>query len=422
MLSAKSSFVLKAIVATTVITIAGGLLNRALTNMKAAPVQAAARIPSTAVTTVIATRQDFCERLVGYGRARPVTISDVSAGVAGDVVWHSPQLEPGNFVEVGTELVRIDDRDHAPAVSAARARLTQAKFVLQQNEISLGKLSELKQISAQELVTSERSHERREELYRSSAISNEDFDVSLLQHAQRQRALLQLEQQEQMAEPEIERSKAEVIAAEASLAQAQADLDRTIVRAPYSGFIDERMAQLGARVAPGTELFRMVDTSRIEVPIALPASQYSAVHAGTPAFVRLGQAGPVLWEGNVARVSPRIDDQERTFFAYLSIETKVGEPSVPAGAFVVAEIDAATHENVIVVPRTALVGEEMYVAEVVDEETSAATIEARTPTIVRLLTSVALLADGVEAGERIVVTNVEKIGHGSAVVIVDRAK
>ena len=102
----------------------------------------------------------------------------------------------------------------------------------------------------------------------------------MLQYALRRRALLELEQREELAQPEIERSQAEVDAAEAALEEAQTNLARAAVVAPYAGFIDERMVQLGSRVSVGTQLFRIVDTSRIEVPIALPAAHYAMVKPG----------------------------------------------------------------------------------------------------------------------------------------------
>lgn len=403
------------------IVVLGGILNVALTNMKAAPAQAAPRAPGTAVTTVIAQKQNYSELLVGYGRARPLTITDVSASVAGDVVWRSPQLEAGNYVQA-EELVRIDNRDLTTAVATAKARLAQANFMLRQNKISLRKLGELKNISEQELTTSQRSHERREELRLSAAISDEDYDMSLLQYAQRRRALLELQQQEELAQPEIERAQAEVDAAEAALDQAQTNLERAVVVAPYSGFIDERMVHLGTRVSVGTQLFRIVDTSQIEVPIALPAAQYTMVKSGSQAVVRLTEDGPVVWRGEVARISPMIDDQDRTFFAYLSIAGSQGRSAVPAGAFVVAEIHGARHNDVIVVPRTALVEGVLYVATTADGATGEAVIERRSPKIRRSLTNEVLLDSGVEPGERIVVTNVEKVAHGSRVVVIDRVE
>ena len=421
MSKSKRRFVFIATLLSVLIVALGGVLNRALTHMKTAPAQAGPRPPGTAVTTVVAQRQAYREQLVGYGRARPLTISDVSAGVAGDVVWRSGELEPGNYVQARAQLVRIDDRDLKSAVAAAKARLAQANFMRRQNEISLRRLGELKEVSEQELKTSQRSHERREELKRTSAVSDEDFDQSLLQYALRRRALLELEQREELAQPDIERAQAEVDAAQAALEQAQTNLERAVVVAPYAGFIEERMVQMGARVSVGTQLFRIVDTSRIEIPIALPAAHYWTVKPGSPAVVRSSEDGPVIWSGKVARVSPQIDDQDRTFFAYLDIAGAQTGPPVPAGAFVVAEIAGEEHETVIVVPRTALVEGVLYVAVPTDAN-GESVIERRRPTIRRALTNDVLLDGGIKPGEKIVVTNVEKVAHGSRVVVVDRAK
>lgn len=421
MSAAKRRFVLISALWTIGIALSGGAINVALTKMKAAPAVGKPRVPSTAVTTLVAQPQTYQERLVGYGKARPLTITEVSAGVPGDVTWRSPKLERGTLVNSDEELVRIDDRDLKTAVATATARLAQAKQTARQHEISLEKLTSLEKIAAVELQTSERSHKRLKELM-GSAISDEEFDASLLQLAQSQRALLELQRQAELASPELERAQAEVLAAEASLEQANINLLRAVVRAPYSGYIEDRMVQLGARVAQGTQLFRIVDTSRIEVPIALPASEYAVVKPGSAAVVRLAEGGPVVWKGKVDRVSPMIDDVDRTFFAFLSVAGSEDRPAVPAGAFVVAEIDGTSHEDVIVVPRTAVVGDRVYVAGDGDGTEGTSIIEGRTPGIHKVLTDVVLLDSGVKTGERIVVTNVEKIGDGSRVSVIKRVE
>ena len=83
-----------------------------------------------------------------------------------------------------------------------------------------------------------------------------------------------------------------------------------------------------------------------------------------------------------------------------------------------AEIDGTKHEDVIVVPRTAVVGDRVYVATRLDQKTGVAEIEGRTPVIRRRLTDMVLLESGVDPNERMVVSNVEKIAHGSRVVVI----
>ena len=125
-MASRNRFVVLSIVLSVLIVVIAGVLNVALTGMKSSPSEAAQRTPSTAVTTIEAVRTDYREQLVGYGRAQPLNISDVSASVSGDVVWRSPKLEPGTYVAANVELLRIDDRDLKTAMATARARLAQA--------------------------------------------------------------------------------------------------------------------------------------------------------------------------------------------------------------------------------------------------------------------------------------------------------
>ena len=206
-----------------------------------------------------------------------------------------------------------------------------------------------------------------------------------------------------------------------ALQQANADLERAVVHAPYDGFIGERSVQLGARVAPGTVLFQLIDTSTIEVPVALPASQYAHVKVGASAALRLDEDGEIVWRGKVARISPIINDRNRTFFAYLVISNET-KNLIAAGAFVVAEVQAAEHPDVYVAPRTALVGDDLYVAvKSADSEGEGIfDVQRRTPVIRKRLTAIALIEAGIAPNEQIIVTNVEKVADGSKVTVVEK--
>ncbi|MBI4879943.1 MAG: efflux RND transporter periplasmic adaptor subunit [Planctomycetes bacterium] len=364
----------------------------------------------------------FVEPLTGYGKAAALRRAQVAAEVAGVVAWVSADLEAGAAVLQGAELVQIDARDLENAAARARAEVEGGRARLARTLIeSAG--------TEKRLAVARREHETsRQELERSELLAGDDT-VSRQELDQQRRATLLLERQVLQLEAEAAGSsarrmsdEADVARAEAALAQAELDLERAVVRAPYAGRISARFAEPGARVAQGAVLFEIIDLSRIEVPVALPAARFGEVEAGSAALIRLSEGGEVAWRGQVARVSPDVDAVNRTFNAFLVVSGAEQPSALAPGAFVVATIDGRRFEGVAAIPRIAFVGEQVYVAErEAGKDAGEAIATPRQPHVLRLLPSVALVDAGLEEGDEVIVTNLERIAGGSLIRVAESA-
>ncbi|MHC4342515.1 MAG: efflux RND transporter periplasmic adaptor subunit, partial [Planctomycetota bacterium] len=357
------------------------------------------------VRTSAATRTTYRETLTGYGRARALRQTSVAAEVTGIVRWIAPRLEAGATVQEGEELVKLDERDFTQVVASVEARLQQTAAELARLEsdrdVALKKL----ELARRELAASRRELERIENLAGQKAATQSDYDRQTMQTTLRESATLELEGRTVSLKAQIERNEADRKELAATLDKARLDLARTFITAPYAGRIDARQVQPGARVAPGTPLFDLVDPGRIEIPIALPATRHGHVAKGAPAVVRARSGGAPLWEGCVARVSPTIRSEDRTFFVYLVLESPAGRSPVAPGAFVVAEVAGRTFEEVFVLPRTAFVGEQVFVVE-------NDLARARRPEVVAEFPHLLLAAGGIDEGARVVLTNLEEVADG----------
>jgi RND family efflux transporter MFP subunit len=367
----------------------------------------------------------YTETLSGYGQARALRATNVASEVPGIVTWISPRLEAGAVVEgpgpggaEGEVLVRLDDRDLRRAREEAGARLAQADASLARAKAALASVRKRLVVARADLVTSGEELRRIETLLETKTVTASERDRQRLETAMRERAVIDLEGQEDLAVADIARAEADLESARARDGRAAQDLDRTVVRAPFAGRIEARHVELGSRVAPGTVLFDLVDPSRVEVAVALGGSRFGEVAVGARASLRVREDGPEIWSGRVARIGPTVDPVDRTFAVYIVVETGDGTPApVPSGAFVLARIEGALHEGVMAVPRVAFVGEHVYVA--IEEQGEGGEVDTvarmRTPAVRRWLTDVALVEGGIERGERIVVTNLEDLAHGSRI-------
>lgn len=112
-------------------------------------------------------------------------------------------------------------------------------------------------------------------------------------------------------------------AALAAVEVARKSLDDTVLRAPISGVVAQRLAQPGERVAVDARIVEIVDLSRLELEATLSAGDSVAVRVGQQAVLRVeGNDRPIT--ARVVRINPSAQAGSRTVLAYLSIEDPTG--------------------------------------------------------------------------------------------------
>lgn len=154
----------------------------------------------------------------------------------------------------------------------------------------------------------------------------------------------------------LETSISSAAGARASLqaARAAADLARrsagdTVVRAPLSGLVSQRLAQPGERVGVDARLVEIVDLSRIELEAALAPEQVTTLRVGQAARLTVdGMAEPMA--AKVVRINPSTQAGTRAVMAYLALEP---HPGLRQGLFARGSIEIA-RSQALVVPVTAV--------------------------------------------------------------------
>ena len=112
-------------------------------------------------------------------------------------------------------------------------------------------------------------------------------------------------------------------AALAAVEMARKTLDDTVMRAPISGVVAQRLAQPGERVALDGRVIEIVDLSRLELEATLSAADSMNVRMGQEAVLQIeGSAKPVL--AKVARINPSAQAGSRSVMVYLAIAEAEG--------------------------------------------------------------------------------------------------
>ena len=144
-------------------------------------------------------------------------------------------------------------------------------------------------------------------------------------------------------------AKASLDSENAALQSAQIKLNQTTITAVDEGVITARTAQLGAVVASGTELFRLVRQSRIEWQAEISARYFAQVHEGQTGVINGPDNRRI--EGTVRLVGPVISTDTGRLVVYVALPSSEHPPS---GIYATGQIELQT-SKAMTVPDTALV-------------------------------------------------------------------
>jgi RND family efflux transporter MFP subunit len=146
-------------------------------------------------------------------------------------------------------------------------------------------------------------------------------------------------------------ARAEVQVAEAADAMARLNLERSQVKAPFAGAVAERIAGVGAYVAIGAPIIKLVKTDPLRLRLAVPERESGPVRLGQP--VRVTAEGDAeVHTGRISRVAPSIRDSDRMLQVEADVPNRGG---LRAGVFARARIVIDENDPGLTVPTRSLV-------------------------------------------------------------------
>ena len=154
------------------------------------------------------------------------------------------------------------------------------------------------------------------------------------------------------------RLAAQLLQEQAAERLALLNVERTEVRAPIDGVIQEVLVDDGERVAPGQTVARIVDLSRIEIPVRAPLGASSRLRAGDDVRLSTGGLDPATWAGTIERVAPEASSTTRTVTVFVIVEQDPSQSTAQTlrpGQYLGAQLSSAQREQRIVLPRSAII-------------------------------------------------------------------
>lgn len=265
-------------------------------------------------------------------RAVSVEVTPVSRGViadeiktygtiqASDIVAVSPQVsnrvtrifvDIGDTVRAGTVLAKIYDNTFRDLVVRDQAQVRQSRLAFSRDSST---------------------YERQKSLYEKKLISEADYQLALTQY---------------------ESSKSALEASIASLTQNEESLANTEIRSPVYGVVVRRNIAVGVVAGGGTPAFEIANLSGLESRLFIPVRDWERVRVGQPVTFRLSGDTREAARGVVSRISPQVDPVTGLGEVVVSL-TERGS-GIFQGALTESTIRVSTRDNVVVIPRTAMI-------------------------------------------------------------------
>ncbi|MGI9455560.1 MAG: efflux RND transporter periplasmic adaptor subunit [Aeoliella sp.] len=365
-------------------------------------------------------------RALGFGTARPGDVWSAVAEVKGRIVEAHPELKAGAMIRKDETVARIDRSEYELKVAQLQAEIAQLEA--QQTELDAEEVNFKSALTIEQEShrLAERELKRLSGLRESNTVSESEVeDMSRTVLAQQQK-VQSLRSSLNVLPAQRKALAANLLAKQAALGQAQLDLDRTILTAPFDCRLSDVSLEEGQFVSAGELLFEAFGTAVTEIEAQMPIDQVRKLLArgGTPidldsdamqtmrsvfdveaiVRLRLGEF-EVQWTGRFDRVREELDAETRTLRVVIAVDRPYdnvvpGErPPLAPGMFCEVELRGPERADQVVVPRTSVREGAVYVVN------NKSRLERRAVEITFSQGGFSVISSGVSPGDQLVVSD-----------------
>ncbi|HAA78211.1 TPA: hypothetical protein DCE37_24200 [Candidatus Latescibacteria bacterium] len=160
-----------------------------------------------------------------------------------------------------------------------------------------------------------------------------------------------------ISERDLFQSEYDLKRAESNLAMIRQRLENSTLLAPFDGMVAARMIEVGHLTGPSQQAIQVVQWDRVKMRAWVSESDISDFDLGRQVDVLLDALSGRVFQGVVGRIGPAADPKRRVFPVEVHIDNSDGE--IRPGMLGKLVVRRKTHEDVVVIPREAVVEREM---------------------------------------------------------------
>lgn len=320
---------------------------------------------------------EYRVELSAQGQVEPVIQTIIISEVAGAIDYISPKLKAGGRFSKGEKMLKVSSADYQAQLAQANASVAEAEFKIVQEEArAVQAMRDWKKLgrggNPGKLVT---------------------------------------------REPQLKSARANLEAAKANAVQAQRDLAKTEVNAPYDCMVGAASVDAGGYLPRGGRVAEVYTADKVQVRLPLSLEDVSFLPqdlVGSKAVVRaeVGR-GSKDWFGKVVRTEGRIDRATHTMMIVVEVHEADGDGMFklpPTGLFVKGSFEGEVFDSAVKVPREALRSDDAV--WLLDESNR---LQVREVKVVRSERDYVIVTDGLSGGDRVITSPIELPVNGMKV-------
>lgn len=250
-------------------------------------------LPPVIVDVIIAERQSISDIIAANGTVIANEFLELHPEISGRLTFLN--IAEGSSVAQGTILAKINDADLQAQLAKIRVQL--------------------------DLV--QKTTQRYKQLLDVSGINQSDYDIALNQ----------------------------VNGFKADMVYTQALINKTVIRAPFSGVIGLRQISPGAYVTPATTLATLQQTSKIKIDFTVPQNYSNIIKRGSVLKIELDAASHKMGSAMIVATEPGANAVTRN----LKVRAVLSESNINPGAFVKVFLNAGVSKTSIIVPTNCII-------------------------------------------------------------------
>jgi len=370
------------------------------------------------------------------GSVEPVDQRMVIPEMAG--VVDRVHVEEGEEVEKGQVLAELEDDDYRLQVEEARSAQRAVQAQLQEaragaREAEVAEAESAVDMARENKKQAEKELERAEELHEDGFATDQQVEMAELEYTSAQEQLKTAEAaldtiEEGTRQEQIDALQAQVDQAGVAVRMAEQALERTQITAPADGTLavfELKEGEMADGTAPAAVL---LDTENIQVITSLPEFYVNQVQVGDKVLVEIPSARADPLQEQVQRIGELPPDEARSYPMEVTLSGEGQNNKVMAGMFARTDVTVDRREDILAIPRHALVeGEEelgVYVFHQADSHPARARerngLVQGTVELVNVHTGISekgliQVKEGLQKGDRIVVAGQEEVSSGDQV-------
>jgi multidrug efflux pump subunit AcrA (membrane-fusion protein) len=357
--------------------------------------------------TVTMVKKDSVRRAVDVvGTLTAVDQVTISSEADGKVKTILADL--GDRVKSGQVLVQLDSEKQQYTFEQQKAAL--ARALAQYGATDPESLPEIEKTpdvrrATADLAQASQAFDRASALFKRTLISQEAFDDA-------KAALQSKRAQYDSSLQNAKNLQASIQASEASMKLAGRQLRDTEIRAPFDGYVEKRLVNLGELVKAQMPVMAIVRLDPLKITAEMPEKMAPWINDGRPVELHVDAYPGRTFHGKVTRISPAVNTATRAFPFEAAVPNS--DAALKPGTFARVHVESGRVDDVLTLPYAALQyrygvnrvfvvnGDRLAMRELQVGERLGDRIE---------------VSSGVKEGERVAITDVETLTDGAAVAV-----